>query len=57
MIVVCKQRKNAADPVQSTTPLHTCFFLFSLIYFQGKQRDNTPYGEYGGWYKACKVNR
>ena len=22
---------------------------------QGK--DGTPYGEYGGWYKACKVNR
>ncbi|XP_051945418.1 kinesin light chain 4-like [Xyrauchen texanus] len=22
---------------------------------KGKQRD-TPYGEYGGWYKACKVN-
>uniref|UniRef100_A0A8C1TN15 Kinesin light chain n=1 Tax=Cyprinus carpio TaxID=7962 RepID=A0A8C1TN15_CYPCA len=22
----------------------------------GKHRDNTPYGEYGGWYKACKVN-
>uniref|UniRef100_A0A8C5GM55 Kinesin light chain n=1 Tax=Gouania willdenowi TaxID=441366 RepID=A0A8C5GM55_GOUWI len=21
-----------------------------------KHRDNTPYGEYGGWYKACKVN-
>ncbi|KAG7267212.1 hypothetical protein CRUP_007335 [Coryphaenoides rupestris] len=20
----------------------------------GKHRDNTPYGEYGGWYKACK---
>lgn len=28
-----------------------------LIYSQGKNRDNTPYGEYGGWYKACKVNR
>uniref|UniRef100_A0A3B3QM67 Kinesin light chain n=1 Tax=Paramormyrops kingsleyae TaxID=1676925 RepID=A0A3B3QM67_9TELE len=24
--------------------------------FQGKHRDNTPYVEYGGWYKACKVN-
>uniref|UniRef100_A0A8C1QR83 Kinesin light chain n=1 Tax=Cyprinus carpio TaxID=7962 RepID=A0A8C1QR83_CYPCA len=24
---------------------------------KGKHRDNTPYGEYGGWYKACKVNR
>ncbi|XP_036836834.1 kinesin light chain 1 isoform X5 [Oncorhynchus mykiss] len=23
---------------------------------KGKHRDNTPYGEYGGWYKACKVN-
>lgn len=33
------------------------FFLLCLIYFQGKHRDNTPYGEYGGWYKACKVNR
>uniref|UniRef100_A0A8C9TLY8 Kinesin light chain n=1 Tax=Scleropages formosus TaxID=113540 RepID=A0A8C9TLY8_SCLFO len=22
----------------------------------GEHRDNTPYGEYGGWYKACKVN-
>lgn len=27
------------------------------FYFQGKHRDTTPYGEYGGWYKACKVNR
>lgn len=33
------------------------FFLRCVIYFQGKHRDNTPYGEYGGWYKACKVNR
>uniref|UniRef100_A0AAY4EC37 Kinesin light chain n=1 Tax=Denticeps clupeoides TaxID=299321 RepID=A0AAY4EC37_9TELE len=24
--------------------------------FSGKHRDSTPYGEYGGWYKACKVN-
>lgn len=31
-------------------------FLWSGL-FQGKHRDNTPYGEYGGWYKACKVNR
>uniref|UniRef100_A0AAY4EC45 Kinesin light chain n=1 Tax=Denticeps clupeoides TaxID=299321 RepID=A0AAY4EC45_9TELE len=23
---------------------------------KGKHRDSTPYGEYGGWYKACKVN-
>uniref|UniRef100_A0A9J7Y6X3 Kinesin light chain n=1 Tax=Cyprinus carpio carpio TaxID=630221 RepID=A0A9J7Y6X3_CYPCA len=23
---------------------------------KGKHRDNMPYGEYGGWYKACKVN-
>lgn len=23
---------------------------------KGRHRDNTPYGEYGGWYKACKVN-
>uniref|UniRef100_A0A4W4FTM3 Kinesin light chain n=1 Tax=Electrophorus electricus TaxID=8005 RepID=A0A4W4FTM3_ELEEL len=23
---------------------------------KGKHRDNTPYGEYGGWYKACKVS-
>lgn len=33
-----------------------CIFT-PLIYFQGKNRENTPYGEYGGWYKACKVNR
>lgn len=33
-----------------------CIFI-PLIYFQAKNRDNTPYGEYGGWYKACKVNR
>lgn len=31
--------------------------IFFLVFFQGKHRDNTPYGEYGGWYKACKVNR
>ncbi|KAJ8248378.1 hypothetical protein GJAV_G00241390 [Gymnothorax javanicus] len=24
---------------------------------KGRHRDNTPYGEYGGWYKSCKVNR
>uniref|UniRef100_A0A674NPQ7 Kinesin light chain n=1 Tax=Takifugu rubripes TaxID=31033 RepID=A0A674NPQ7_TAKRU len=23
---------------------------------KAKNRENTPYGEYGGWYKACKVN-
>ncbi|XP_041107893.1 kinesin light chain 1-like isoform X3 [Polyodon spathula] len=23
---------------------------------KGKHRDNAPYAEYGGWYKACKVN-
>lgn len=25
--------------------------------FQGKQKDGSPFGEYGGWYKACKVDR
>uniref|UniRef100_A0A8C9RWB3 Kinesin light chain n=1 Tax=Scleropages formosus TaxID=113540 RepID=A0A8C9RWB3_SCLFO len=24
--------------------------------FQGKQKDGSPFGEYGGWYKACKVD-
>lgn len=24
---------------------------------QGKQKDGSPFGEYGGWYKACKVDR
>ncbi|XP_039594868.1 kinesin light chain 1-like isoform X2 [Polypterus senegalus] len=23
---------------------------------KGKHRENIPYAEYGGWYKACKVN-
>ncbi|XP_043931823.1 kinesin light chain 2 [Protopterus annectens] len=23
---------------------------------KGKRRDNAPYGEYGSWYKACKVD-
>ncbi|MGH0157772.1 UNVERIFIED_CONTAM: hypothetical protein FKN15_058561 [Acipenser sinensis] len=23
---------------------------------KGKHRDSAPYAEYGGWYKACKVN-
>ncbi|KAG5855551.1 hypothetical protein ANANG_G00050240 [Anguilla anguilla] len=23
---------------------------------KGKHRDSSHYGEYGGWYKACKVN-
>ncbi|KAM4591027.1 kinesin light chain 1b isoform 1-T2 [Odontesthes bonariensis] len=23
---------------------------------KGKHKDNTPYWEYGGWYKACKVS-
>ncbi|XP_062304485.1 kinesin light chain 4 isoform X1 [Osmerus eperlanus] len=23
---------------------------------ESKGKDGTPYGEYGGWYKACKVN-
>lgn len=35
-------------PFSSSSPLFTP---------KGKHRDNTPYGEYGGWYKACKVNR
>ena len=26
--------------------------------FQGKYpKDNTPYGDYGGWHKAAKVDR
>lgn len=25
--------------------------------FQGKQKDGSPFVEYGGWYKACKVDR
>uniref|UniRef100_A0A8D3BWV7 Kinesin light chain n=1 Tax=Scophthalmus maximus TaxID=52904 RepID=A0A8D3BWV7_SCOMX len=29
---------------------------FGSVDGKGKHRDNTPYGEYGGWYKACKVN-
>uniref|UniRef100_A0AAY4APP3 Kinesin light chain n=1 Tax=Denticeps clupeoides TaxID=299321 RepID=A0AAY4APP3_9TELE len=24
--------------------------------FQGKQKEGSPFGEYGGWYKACKVD-
>ncbi|PKU32714.1 kinesin light chain 1 isoform x1 [Limosa lapponica baueri] len=24
---------------------------------KGKQKDGTSFGEYGGWYKACKVDR
>ena len=50
-----------SDP--RATPSHAVcvcvffFFLLLVIHFQGKHRDNTPYGEYGGWYKACKVNR
>ncbi|KAL8185232.1 UNVERIFIED_CONTAM: Kinesin light chain 4 [Gekko kuhli] len=28
----------------------------SPLFLQGKHRDNTPYAEYGGWYKACKVS-
>lgn len=31
--------------------------MYLFTGFQGKHRDNTPYVEYGGWYKACKVNR
>uniref|UniRef100_A0ACB8G9L0 Kinesin light chain 4 n=1 Tax=Sphaerodactylus townsendi TaxID=933632 RepID=A0ACB8G9L0_9SAUR len=27
-----------------------------LALLQGKHRDSTPYAEYGGWYKACKVS-
>ncbi|XP_038130206.1 kinesin light chain 1 isoform X1 [Cyprinodon tularosa] len=23
---------------------------------KGKQKDSSPFGEYGGWYKACKVD-
>lgn len=28
-----------------------------VFVFQGKQKDGSPFGEYGGWYKACKVDR
>lgn len=46
------------DPAPSITICSSTFFLlFPLLTPKGKQRDNTPYGEYGGWYKACKVNR
>lgn len=40
--------QSVLPPFFSSSPLFTP---------KGKQRDNTPYGEYGGWYKACKVNR
>uniref|UniRef100_A0A8C1N0K0 Kinesin light chain n=1 Tax=Cyprinus carpio TaxID=7962 RepID=A0A8C1N0K0_CYPCA len=34
-----------------------CLCVFSFSSFsQGKLADGNHYGEYGGWYKACKVN-
>lgn len=41
-------------PSRSVPPFFSSSPLFTP---KGKHRDNTPYGEYGGWYKACKVNR
>lgn len=29
----------------------------NFFIFQGKQKDGSPFAEYGGWYKACKVDR
>lgn len=29
----------------------------NCLMFQGKQKDGSPFVEYGGWYKACKVDR
>lgn len=55
-ILLSKQRINKHSS-QFKPPLPFTHFLFNFICFQGKHRDNTPYGEYGGWYKACKVNR
>lgn len=44
-----------------------CSFLSSILsslippfphsLSQGKRKDSGPYGEYGSWYKACKVDR
>uniref|UniRef100_A0AAY4A4P6 Kinesin light chain n=1 Tax=Denticeps clupeoides TaxID=299321 RepID=A0AAY4A4P6_9TELE len=31
-------------------------FLITRVLLQGKRKDCGPYGEYGGWYKACKVD-
>lgn len=31
--------------------------LTAPLILQGKQKDGPSFGEYGGWYKACKVDR
>lgn len=57
MIFTVNTEEKLLLQFKAATPLHAPLFRFLFIYFQGKHRDNTPYGEYGGWYKACKVNR
>uniref|UniRef100_A0AAQ4RIS4 Kinesin light chain n=1 Tax=Gasterosteus aculeatus aculeatus TaxID=481459 RepID=A0AAQ4RIS4_GASAC len=54
--ILTRAHEKEFGSVDAATPLHAPLFRFLFIYFQGKHRDNTPYGEYGGWYKACKVN-
>uniref|UniRef100_A0AAR2JRI7 Kinesin light chain n=1 Tax=Pygocentrus nattereri TaxID=42514 RepID=A0AAR2JRI7_PYGNA len=46
--------KNNLVSLWGEVPFQTRFYLMHVE--AGKHRDNTPYGEYGGWYKACKVN-
>ncbi len=44
-----------SDKCQIIVVLRVLVFVLSL--FQGKQKDGSQFGEYGGWYKACKVDR
>lgn len=48
-----KVREGGGGP-RTLAPTASCP---SSIVMQGKQKAGAAFGEYGGWYKACKVDR
>uniref|UniRef100_G3NLX0 Kinesin light chain n=1 Tax=Gasterosteus aculeatus aculeatus TaxID=481459 RepID=G3NLX0_GASAC len=46
--ILTRAHEREFGSVDGTTHTHT--------HTQGKQKDGSAFGEYGGWYKACKVD-
>ncbi|XP_078061536.1 kinesin light chain 2-like [Mustelus asterias] len=50
-----REPRAKADDL-SRKKLRPQLFPNCCVLLQGKRKDSAPYAEYGGWYKACKVN-
>uniref|UniRef100_A0A3Q4I7Y5 Kinesin light chain n=1 Tax=Neolamprologus brichardi TaxID=32507 RepID=A0A3Q4I7Y5_NEOBR len=49
--ILTRAHEREFGSVDGTKCSHT-FYISDI----GKQKDGSPFGEYGGWYKACKVD-